>query len=331
MKALQIDQPNQVFILDIPTPEPSGDEVLIKVMASGICGTDIHIYRGEYFGSYPVIPGHEFSGIVEKIGDKVTRFQVGDRVAVEPNISCDNCYQCLNKRQNFCQNWQAIGVTKPGGMAHYVVAPEKATFSIEDIAFEQGALMEPLSCVIYGLERVDVQLADKIALVGCGPIGMLFLQLLRFNGATNISVVEKQPSRAAMAEKYGADNIYTNLTSLTKDFYDVVIDATGIVSVMSQLIDYVRPEGKVLLFGVPKSGDKMNLDAFKFFQKGLSVLSSFTSLRNSHQAIELLQSGHLNVSDIVSHQLPLKEFTKGVELIENGLDNVKKVILLPQS
>ena len=107
MKAARINQPNQLETCEIPNPKPAEDEILIRVMASGICGTDIHIFRGEYMGGYPVIPGHEFSGVVEAVGNQVTRFQPGDRVAIEPNIACDNCFHCLNNRHNFCLNWRA--------------------------------------------------------------------------------------------------------------------------------------------------------------------------------------------------------------------------------
>jgi threonine dehydrogenase-like Zn-dependent dehydrogenase len=111
-----ISSPNEITLSEIDNPIPDSGEALIQVMASGICGTDLHIYHGEYLGDYPVIPGHEFSGVVTAIGSQVERFKIGDRVAVEPNIACDNCEHCLNNRQNFCLNWQAVGVTLPGGM-----------------------------------------------------------------------------------------------------------------------------------------------------------------------------------------------------------------------
>ena len=139
---------------------------MIQVMASGICGTDLHIYRGEYMGKYPVIPGHEFSGVVAARGSGVTRFKVGDRVAVEPNIACDNCLNCLNNRQNFCLNWQAIGVTLPGGMEEYVIVPERAAFDIGQLPFEIGAFMEPLSCVVHGIERAHIGMADQVGIFG---------------------------------------------------------------------------------------------------------------------------------------------------------------------
>ncbi len=331
MKAIRIEQPNRVVVADLPVPQPGRGEVLIRVMASGICGTDIHILRGEYLGEYPVIPGHELSGVVEQVGADVARCEVGDRVAVEPNIACDACYNCLHNRQNFCLNWEAIGVTRPGGMAQYVVAPEKAVFAIGELPFECGAFVEPLSCVLHGVERAGVQMADRVAILGAGPIGLLLLQVARLRGAARVTVVEKQPARAELAEACGADRALSALDDLEPDCYDVVIDATGALPVMARAIDFARRGGTVLLFGVPPAGASMELEGFKIFQKGLTILSSFTSLRNSYQAVALLQSGQVDVLGLISHQLPLSDFERGVELIEKGRDDVKKVLILPQT
>src|SRR5512133_1456648 len=147
MKAAHIQRPGQIEVMETSCAEPGENELRVRVMASGICGTDVHIFRGEYMGGYPVIPGHEFAGVVEAVGSRVTRFKPGDRVTVEPNIACDNCEACLNNRQNFCLNWSAVGVTRPGGMAQFTTAPEKVVFNIGDLSFEQAAFVEPLSCV----------------------------------------------------------------------------------------------------------------------------------------------------------------------------------------
>lgn len=329
MKAANIVQPRQMQIVDIACPEPAPDEVLIRVMASGICGTDVHIFRGEYLGGYPIIPGHEFSGVVEAVGSAVKRFKPGDRVAVEPNIACDNCEACLNNRQNFCLNWSAVGVTRPGGMAQYTTAPEKAVFAIGDLSFEQGAFIEPLSCVLHGLERLGPDLADKAAILGAGPIGALLLQGIRAQGASHVTVVDKNAARLELAGQLGADDLRSDLGELELDHYDVVIDATGVIPVMQRSIDFARPGGKVLLFGVPPSGKSMSLDAFKIFQKGLTLLSSYTSVRNSYQAIDLLRSGRIQVGALVSHRLALEAFEHGIQVIEQGAEGVKKVQILP--
>jgi D-arabinitol dehydrogenase (NADP+) len=329
MKAIKIHRPNLLETLEIPTPQPAENELLIQVMASGICGTDIHIFRGEYLGPYPVIPGHEFSGVVAAIGQAVTRFKPGDRVAVEPNIACDNCYNCLNNRQNFCLNWQAVGVTRPGGMAQYVTAPEKACFDIGSLPFEEGAFMEPLSCVLHGMQRLEPELAGKLALLGAGPIGCLILQVARLQGAAEITVAERNRSRLEASLAFGADRLYSNLDELHKDHYDAVIDATGALPVIARTLDFVRPGGKVLWFGVPPTGKTIPLEPFTVFHKGLTVLSSFTSVRNSTQALDLLQSGRISTAKLVSHQLPLEHFQQGIESIEGGEAGVMKVLIKP--
>lgn len=329
MRAAVIEQPEQLQERDLECPEPAPTEVLIRVMASGICGTDLHIFRGEYLGQYPVIPGHEFAGVVERIGAAVTRFKPGDRVAVEPNLACDNCEACLNNRQNFCTNWTAVGVTRPGGMAQYTTAPEKATFAIGALSFEQAAFMEPLACVLHGLERLRPALADKIAILGAGPIGILLLQGVRAQGASHITVVDKNEARLNYAAQLGAAVTRPALSALQPDGYDAVIDATGVIPVMQQSIDFARPGGKVLLFGVPPAGKEMSLEPFKLFRKGLTVLSSYTSVRNSYQALDLLRSGRICVDGLVSHRLPLEGFRHGIEVIEQGLEGVRKVHILP--
>jgi 2-desacetyl-2-hydroxyethyl bacteriochlorophyllide A dehydrogenase len=297
-------------------------------MASGICGTDIHILEGGFMADYPVIPGHEFAGIIERVGAAVSRIQPGDHVAVEPNIACNNCRYCLNNQQNFCENWQAVGVTMPGGMAEYVVAPENAVFPIGDLEFEEGAFVEPLSCVLHGVQKARIRLADQVVILGAGPIGVLLLQTVKIRGTRKITVVEPDQSRAEFAREAGADQIYRSLDDLPGDAFEVVIDATGVIPVMTRTPEFVRKGGTILLFGVPPK-TRVAFEAFTLFLKGLTILTSFTSVRNSIQAIELLQNRRIKVKQLVSHRLPLAEFEKGVSLIKNKQENVKKVIITP--
>lgn len=329
MKAAVIQEPNRIVIQDLPIPEPGPDEVQIRVKASGICGTDLHIFHGEYLGDYPVVPGHELSGVVTQVGSDVTRFQVGDRVAVEPNIVCNNCVPCLNNRQNFCDNWQAVGVTRLGGMAEYTTAPEENTFSIGDLSFEQGALVEPLSCVLHGSSRLAISMADRVLILGAGPIGLLILQVIRLQGAGEVVVVDRNRSRAAQAENLGADRIVYDLDTLAPDSFDAVVDATGVLAVMNRTVEFVRHGGKVLLFGVPPAEGNFSVNAFTIFRKGLTILSSYTSLRNSLQAIRLLEKNLVNGDAVISHRLPLEDFEKGIGYIEQGVDGVMKVLMVP--
>ncbi len=329
MKCIVIPKPGEVILSEREIPAPGPGEILIRVMASGICGTDIHIYNGEYLGDYPVIPGHEFAGLVTAVGSQVRRFQLGDRVAVEPNIACNNCIHCLNNRQNFCLNWQAIGVTLPGGMEQYVTVPEQAALDIGDLPFEQGAFMEPLSCVIHGIERAHIELADQIAILGAGPIGNLILQVVRLQGASQVAMLENNPGRADLARQMGADEVVERVEDLPLDSYDVVIDATGVIPLMNCTIDLARKGGTVLLFGVPPAGKHLEMEAFNIFRKGLTLFSSFTSVRNSFQAVNLLRTHRVLVEPLISHRLPLKEISKAFEMIEGHDPLVKKVIILP--
>ena len=330
MKALQITKPHESQIIMLDRPDPGPHEVLIKVMASGICGTDIHILEGEFVAEYPVIPGHEFAGIVERVGTAVSRFHPGDHVAVEPNIACDNCGYCLNNQQNFCENWQAVGVTLPGGMAEYTVAPEKAVFHIGDLEFEEGAFVEPLSCVLHGVQRARIRLADHIVILGAGPIGILLLQTVKAQGARSVTVVEMDQVRAAAAKAAGADHVCRSLDDLSREAFEVVIDATGVIPVIMRTPEFARKGGTILLFGVPPKTN-VAFDAFTLFLKGLTILTSFTSVRNSIQAIELLKSRRIEVKQLVSHRLPLAGFEQGVNLIKNKQENVKKVLITPNS
>ncbi|MDR2404566.1 MAG: zinc-dependent alcohol dehydrogenase family protein [Spirochaetaceae bacterium] len=329
MKALVIEKPGTALVKTLPVPPVGSNDVRIKVMASGICGTDVHIYRGDYLGGYPVIPGHEFSGIVDEAGDKVTRFKAGDHVAVEPNISCDNCPACLSNRQNFCEHWKAVGVTMQGGMAEYVVAPEKGVFSIGSLPFLPGSFVEPLSCVLHGVERARIRLADRVAILGAGPIGILLSKVIQLRGSSDITQVDKNQSRLELARISGARKVSSSLDELDVEGYDVVVEAAGSAFLMERSLQYVRKGGTVLWFGVPKRGAEVKLPAFTIFEKGLTILSSYTSVRNSIQAVRLLESGRIDVSALISHRLPLEDFSKGVETIEQGAEGVLKVVILP--
>jgi 2-desacetyl-2-hydroxyethyl bacteriochlorophyllide A dehydrogenase len=214
-------------------------------------------------------------------------------------------------------------------MEEYITAPEKAVFNIGNLPYEQAAFMEPLSCVVHGVERAHIDLADKVAILGAGPIGDLILQMACLQGAAHITLLENNPGRAELACQLGADQVVNRMEDLQLNTYDVVIDATGVISVMNRAIDFARHGGTVLLFGVPPSGKNMEFEAFKIFQKGLTLLSSYTSVRNSFQAVSLLQTGQVQVELLISHRLPLKELPRAFEMIESHDPAVKKVIILP--
>jgi len=331
-KSARIVIPGKVEIIQEPESyltDPPAGWVTIQVQASGICGTDIHIFKGEYLGSYPMVPGHEFAGVITAAGSNVDQFKAGDRVAVEPNLSCGNCQSCKNNRQHFCQNWQAVGVTLPGGMATHVSVPQEAVFSIGDLSFEEGAFMEPLSCVLHGVQRLNPELGDRILLAGAGPIGLLLLRVLKQAGVAYIDVLEKRDSRRGIARASGAKAVYENVSSIPSTEYDSVIDATGVPLIMEKLVKFSRPSGKILFFGVPPKDSMISINPFLLFNRELTLISSFTSLRNSQQALLLMQSGKVRVDDLVSHRFSLDDFDKGLKLGLSNEDGVMKLMIKP--
>ena len=292
MKCIRILEPNRVEIAEIPVPAPREDEVLIRVSASGICGTDIHILRGEYMGGYPVIPGHEFSGTVVQAGAAVTRFRVGERVAVEPNIPCDNCPECLHNRQNFCRNWQAVGVTLPGGMAEYVAVPEAAGLPDRRPAFRTGrlrraALLRAARAGTAGpahgrAHRHPGGRPDRDAAAARRPPAGRHLD----------HVAERNPARLALCPAIRRGRRRSPAwTSCARTATTRSSTRPASPAVMRRCLDFARPGGKVLWFGVPPAGQEMSIEPFKVFRKGLAIFGSFTSLRNSYQAVDLLRSG----------------------------------------
>jgi 2-desacetyl-2-hydroxyethyl bacteriochlorophyllide A dehydrogenase len=183
--------------------------------------------------------------------------------------------------------------------------------------------------VVHGIERANIKLADKVVILGAGPIGDLILQVARLQGAEHITMLENNPGRAELAKQLGADQVVDLMENLKANTYDVVIDATGEIQVMNRAIDFARHGGTVLLFGVSPSGANIEIEAFKIFRKGLTLLSSYTSVRNSFQAVSLLQSGQVQVESLISHRLALKELPMALEMIERHDPAVKKVIILP--
>lgn len=331
MKAAQINRSNNLSIINIDKPVPAGNEVLIEVKASGICGTDLHIYKGDYKGTYPIIPGHEFSGVIQAIGPDVKSLKLGDRVAIEPNLACGHCYECLNNRQHFCKNTEAVGVTIPGGMAQYVKAPEEAVFPIGDLSFEEASFMEPLSCVLHGIERINPQLASRVLLIGSGPIGLLLLQCLNVSKCSRIDVVDKDIERLKLAKNLGAHTVFADISEIPKESYDIVCEATGVTFLLEQSIEYVKHTGKVLWFGVPNANAEVNLKPFEMFAKEISIITSYTSCRNSWQAIHFMQNNKLNLKSLISHKLSLEEFEKGLKILKTHSEPVMKIIITPNS
>lgn len=330
MKAARIERPGEAQVLVVPEPVVGPDDILIRVRAAGICGTDLHIFKGEYEATYPLIPGHEFSGEVAAVGQHVRNFQVGDRVTADPNIPCNRCSYCQRNEPNQCRQLSAIGVTQDGGFAEYVIAPEGNVFAIGDMPYPAAALIEPLACVVWGLKQVEVQPGDNALVLGAGPMGCLVAQGLRSAGASSVIVTDVVPSRLEMARRLGASEAIpaderqaTRLKQLTPDGFAIVVDATGIPQVLESAVNYARPRGKIWVFGVTPAGTRVSFPAYEIFRRDLKIIGSFAVNRTFPQSIALIQSGAVQVEPLISHRLPLDKFREGLDLAERDPGRMK--------
>ncbi len=335
MKAALIDRPGEVRVTTVSDPVVGPDDVLIRVHAAGICGTDLHIFKGEYEATYPLIPGHEFSGEVAAVGASVRNFRVGDRVTADPNIPCNRCDFCQRNEPNQCTRLRAIGVTQDGAFAEYVIAPEGNVFAIGAIPYSAAALIEPLACVVWGLKQVEVQPGDSALVFGAGPMGCLVAQGLKSAGASRVVITDVAPSRLALAQQLGAteavladDQQAARLKVIAPHGFQIVVDATGIPAILEQTLNYVTPRGKIWVFGVVPAGAFVKFPAYEIFRRDLKIIGSFAVNRTFPQSIAMIESGAVQVEPLISHRLPLDDFERALDLAQNDPARMKVQITL---
>ncbi|HOW86560.1 MAG TPA: zinc-dependent alcohol dehydrogenase family protein [Candidatus Aminicenantes bacterium] len=334
MKAAVFTAPKQVEVRDVPIPEIKDDEVLIKVKAVGLCGTDIHIFKGEYFTEFPVIPGHEFSGVVDRVGRGVRYFKEGDRVTADPNVFCEACYFCKRNLQNHCEDLRVIGVSgcqANGAFAEYVAVPFKNVFPLDDaISFTQGAFVEPLACVAHGLDLAGIRFGSDVLVVGAGPIGLLLLQSLKAAGAARVVVLDLDAEKLRMARELGADLTFAAdgrepeaLKAVAPRGFDYVVDATGIPAIIEKSFAYLKKAGTFLVFGVCPKDSKISVNPYEIFLNDWKIVGSFAIRKNFHQSILMLSSGKVRTDPLLSLRYPLEKFPELLSRKMSQLDLMK--------
>lgn len=325
MKAVRVEEPGVVNVVDLPDPNPGLDEVVVKVGACGICGTDIHIIDGEFPPTvYPIVIGHEFGGEVVAAGQDVTAFSVGDRVGVDPTLNCGACYYCQRGMGNLCERWNAVGVGHhPGGFAEYVSVPERVVYPLPDsMSMKAAALVEPVSCVVRGFHRLQPQTGESYLIYGAGPMGLLNAQMARYNGASLVGIIDINQSRLDRArDAFGFEHVATNLEefkAIAPRGFDNVIEATGVTKVAERAIDAVKRRGKLLLFGVCPPGQTAAYDAFKIYNEEITILGSMAVLNSYGPAIDILASGAIDTDRMVTDTYTLEDFPAAVDHVRTG-------------
>ena len=330
MYAAVVEAPGKIVYREAPHPTPGPGEVVLRVAAAGLCGTDLHIYRGEYEAIYPIIPGHEFSGAITAVGEGVDDLAPGMRVTADPNIFCHRCAYCRSGKHNQCLNLRAVGVNQDGAFAEYVRVPRGNIYPIGDLPFSQAAFAEPLGCVVYALQRTQIRPADDVLLFGAGPMGCLLVQAVAHCGAARLVVSDISARRLERAASLGATDTVladvrqeTRLRQLSPEGFDVVIDATGVPQVVESGFAYLRPRGKYLFFGVCPAGVQIRVTPYDIFRRDWQIIGSFALSYTIQEAIRWLQTGRVHVETLISHQMPLAEVAKGLEIAENDPERMK--------
>ena len=309
---------------DVPRPGPG--EVLIKVKAAGICGTDAHILKGESASTPPVILGHEYAGEVVELGEEVNTLDLGDRISVDPNIFCHTCYYCHSGKEHLCLNLTALGVDIDGGFAEYAVVPEvQAHLLPPSVDFTAGAFIEPVACCIRGLQQARIQPGDEVVILGGGPIGLILLQLAVAAGG-RVTVSEPVQGKWALAKELGA--VRTVLPEeLPSDAFDVVIEAAGVKSTVEQSIKVARRGASVVWFGVSPQGTQAAIEPHEVFRKELQIAGSFINPHTHARAVKLVGTGAVQVEPLISHRFPLGKIHEALAV--HGSGDASKVMIIP--
>lgn len=293
------------------TPKVGPSDILIQVKACGICGTDVHIYEGDKGAADvtpPTILGHEFSGVISKVGDQVTSYKVGDRVCIDPNCYCGACEPCRNGIAHFCEHMIGYGTTVNGGFAEYCVVNEKQVYLLGDhTSFEQGAMAEPVACCLHGIDMCEIQPGSSVVVIGGGMIGLLMLQLAKLAGAAKVALLEPVESKREVACKLGADfcidpineDVKKKLLENGMTWVNTVIECVGRPSTIGQAIDIAGNKAVVMMFGLTKPDEEIAVKPFQVFQKELVLKSSFINPYTQKRALDLIDSGRLDVSSMV--------------------------------
>jgi L-iditol 2-dehydrogenase len=334
MQAAVLQAPGQLELNTVPMPKLGAGEVVLRVGANTLCGTDLRIWRGEKSRGvrFPSVLGHEFAGTVTAVGEGITGFAEGDSAAMCPVVPCGRCLHCLRDRENVCANRRAMGYEYDGGLAEFVRIPAEAMASgnlfrvSADIPMEHLALAEPLACSVNGHRRSGIRLGDTVLVIGAGPIGLLHLQLAHRAGAAAVIVSELSASRRAAAEHLGAthviapEDLYATVERVTHGAgVDASIVCIGIPALVNDAVALTRKGGNVNIFAGLAGDGRVDMAANDIHYKELIVTgTSAMHRRDYEQALRLITSGAVDVASLVTDRVPLTDVVKAFEMAQSG-------------
>jgi (R,R)-butanediol dehydrogenase/meso-butanediol dehydrogenase/diacetyl reductase len=326
----------RLAIEDVPKPElKEPTDVILRVEAASICGTDVHILDVPpgHPATEGAILGHEFVGEVVSVGKAVSHLKQGDKVIVDPNITCGTCLYCRRNKTNLCTNMTTLGIFIDGGFAQYCRAPAAALHPYSpDLPADRAVLAEPLSCVVNATKKTAMVPGQSVLILGAGPIGQLFIEVLRANGAGTIVVSEPNALRADTARKArgvrvvnpNEEDLKTQVKNATGAGADLVVDAVG--SLFGTALDHVNPGGTVLLFGMNETA-RSEVVQYWITRKEVRVLGTFIAGGSFPETVRLLESGLIDLDRLVTHRIGVRDIPDGIELMRRG--DAVKILVTP--
>lgn len=316
MKAAVYHGPQDLRVEEVPVRKLKDNEVKIQVKYCGICGTDIHIFHGDggcCDVTPPLVPGHEFSGVVAEVGAGVKAVKVGDRVTGDPNDMCGECYFCKNGMQHFCKNNIGIGTTVDGGFAEYVIMREKQVYKVsDDLSFIEAAMAEPISCCLHGIDLCNIKAGDTVLVMGGGPIGMIMMQLAKNAGASKVIMSEPVEEKREQALKLGAtktiDPLHEDVEAVLAEYCEnvnVVIECVGNVHTQADAVRFAGKGATIMYFGLAAPEESFPIRPDDIFKKELHITSSYINPYSFERAIQILESGTVELESLITNVVPL--------------------------
>ena len=336
MKAAVMHGAGDIRLEDVPFPQFAADEVLIKVKCVGICGGDIHFYHGTHpYSNYPRIYGHELSGEIAAVGANVNKWNLGDRVVLEPTVACGKCYPCRIGKYNCCVSLNIIGVHSDGGFAEYVAAPRNKVFSLPDsLPFDLASLIEPYSIGAQAFARGQITCDDKVLIIGVGAIGLTLLDIAKNIGHAQVMVADLHPYRLELAKKLGADvTVNTREEDLIEKVMlwtdgegaGVVAEATGVPSMAEMTPELVANGGRVVILGVLNR--EISLPGIKLTNKEMTIVGSRNSKDNYPMLIESFANHSLHPEIIMTKKFPFEKISNAFQYMEKNIAKIGKLVI----
>ncbi len=315
MKALVFRGKGKVGVEELPRPEVGPGQVLVRVKACGVCGTDRHIYHGEFPAVAPVVLGHEYAGEVVEVGAGVSDLAPGDRVAVDPNVVCGMCRPCRVGKVHLCENLTALGVNYDGGFAEYSLAPQEQLYRFpSSLNWDEAAMVEPVACCLHGIDLAEIQAGQTVLVIGGGAIGQIHAQLARLSGASQVVVSDPVPERRKLALELGADAVLDptgrpvdEMLGALDGGADVVIEAVGSQATTEQSVQLAAPGGMVVWFGVTAPAARSSVSPYDIYRREITVRGTFVNPFTHSRALALLASGRLQVGPLITRRATLEE------------------------